>query len=166
MAEVRKTETDAGLLRSHEDRLRRVEALASRAPSQSVGVELAGQYVEVTSATFVPTCHWNLPAAFSDVLNAWVAVTSDASTTGEVRIREAVSGAVTDILTIPALANQSAYFEWLHGVHLGDTTCEFQIQARRTGGSGNINVYSPRRFLLDTAIRFPNADTAGNATLF
>src|SRR5690606_40714857 len=84
----------------------------------------------------------------------------------EVRLREFYSGATTDVISIPALANNSAYFEWVHGVHLGDTLCEFRIDARRTSGTGDINVYAPRRFLLDTAIRFPNADTAGNPTLF
>ena len=165
MAEVRKTETEAGLLRSHEDRLRRVEALASRAPSQSVGVELANQFNAVTSGTFVPTCHWNLPAAFSEVLNAWVVVTSSAATTGEIRVSEFYSGRVSDPITIPALANDFATFQWLHEVHLGDTICEFRVDARRTSGTGDINVYAPRRFLLDTAIRFPNATTLGNPVL-
>jgi len=165
MAEVRKRESVPSLVADHEDRLRRVEAAASRAPSQSVGVELANQFSPVTSATFVPTAHWNLPAAYSEVLNAWVVVTTPAGTTGEIQLHEFYSGASTDPIVVPASANNFAQFEWLHGVPLGSDICEFQVRARRTSGAGDVNVYSPRRFLLDTAIRFPNATTAGNPIL-
>lgn len=164
MPEVRKPESNLAMIGNHEDRLRRVEAIASRAPSQSVGVELSNQFVAVTSSTFVPTCHWNLPAAYSEVLNAWVVVTTDTGTTAEVIVHEFYSGASSDPVVLGALANGYAQFEWLHGVHLGDTICEFQIRVRRTGGTGNVTVYSPRRFLLDTVRRFPDATEAGNPT--
>lgn len=165
MAEVRKPESNEAMIARHEDRLRRVEALASRAPSQSVGVELANQFTVVTSATFVPTAHWNLPAAYSEVLNAWVVVTTDVGTTADVRLSEFYGGAVTSALAIPGGANNFATFEWLHGRHLGDEICEFRIEAKRTGGTGNVNVYSPRRFLLDAVIRFPGATAEGNPVL-
>lgn len=165
MAEVRRRETNAGTIAAHEDRLRRVEAMASRAPSQSVGVELANQFSPVSSSTFVPTCHWNLPAAYGEVLNAWVVVTTGAGVTGEIQLHEFYSGAVSDAIAIPALANNFAQFQWEHGIHLGDTICEFRIRARRTAGATDLNVYSPRRFLLDTKLRFPNANPAGNPVL-
>lgn len=162
MAEVRKPETLEATVKDIVDRLRRVEAQASRAPSQSVGVELANQFTEVTSGSFVPTCHWNLPAAYSEVLNAWVVITTPAGTTGEVRLREFYSGAVSDTIAVPALSNNFYTWEWLHGVSLGGAICEFRVEARRTSGTGAVNVYSPRRFLLDSRIRFPAANTAGN----
>src|SRR5690606_14198324 len=54
MAEVRKPETLEATVKDIVDRLRRVEAQASPAPSQSVGVELANQFPAATSAPVVP----------------------------------------------------------------------------------------------------------------
>lgn len=165
MPEVRKADSLGTYVADLEKRVRYLEAIVARAAFQTVAVELANQFSLVTSGTFVPTMHANYPFISQPVLNLWVVVTSDAGTTGEVRIREFYSGAVTDALVIPGSANNFCTFQWLHGVPLGDTQCEFQIQARRTAGAGDFRVYAPRRVLFDDVTRFPDADAAGHAVL-
>ncbi len=166
MAEVRKRETSATAIADHEDRLRRVEALASRAPDQPIAWEHP-YFASVSSSTFVPTGHLELPRYDNDVLNTRQVVICDSGTSGEIRIRQEISGAVTDVASVgPGVTQEFVDFQWLHGVHLGDTYEHFIIEARRTGGTGNLTVYNPRRSLLTTSLRQPAADATGNPTVF
>lgn len=164
MPEVRKEETLEVYVAELERRLRAVEALASRAAFQTVAVELANQFSLVTSGSFVPTMHANYPTISQPVLNVWVAVTTDPGTTGEVRLSEFYSGAVTDVIPVGASANNFASFEWLHGVDPG-TLFEFRIDARRTSGAGNFRVYGPRRVCFEDVTMFPGAAENGNPVL-
>lgn len=166
MAEVRKRETGPGVLADHEDRLRRVEALASRAPDQPIAWEHP-YFATVNSGTFVPTGHLELPRYDNDVLNTRQVVICDASTSGELRIRQELTGAVTDVATVgPGVIQQLVDFQWLHGIHLGDTYEHFILEAKRTAGAGNLTVYYPRRSILTTSLRQPAAAADGNPTVF
>jgi hypothetical protein len=164
---VQREETPASGLAELERRLRVIEGIAARAPDTTLAWELANQFVAVTSGTFVPTAHVELPVFYGEVLNLRLVVATDASTTGEVRLRQEISGATTSAAVLSVGGVQKfVNFEWLHGVHLGDTYEHFMVEARRTGGAGNVNVYYPRRSILSTPLRFPTANSTGNPTVF
>lgn len=161
MPEVRKVETPALTLAEIDKRLRDVEAVAARAPDQPIPWELADQYKALTSGTFIPTHHLELPHYDGAVLNVRFVVLCDPSTTAEVRIRQEISGAITDVAAVPA-GTHYVDFEWLHGVHLGDTYEHFIIETRRASGAGTVFAYYPRRSLISTELRFPDATDTGN----
>lgn len=162
MPRVQRTETPASVLGEHERRLGVVEGMASRSPDITVSWELANQFVVVTSATFVPTAHMELPAFYGEVLNIRLVVATDASTTAEVRLRQELSAATTSAASVGAGVQKFVDFEWLHQLHLGDTYEHFLIEARRVSGAGNVNVYYPRRSILSTQLRFPSAAADGH----
>ena len=104
-----------------------------------------GLLTPITSASFVNVYQ----AEWSQITHlgfaSTVVCTSDAGTTGEFRI-SADAGGTTSSVTIPAAsAGTSQAFEWLHGLGLNTGPTSFRVQARRTGGAGNINVYLPAR---------------------
>lgn len=98
----------------------------------------------VTSSTFV-SAGWqgNVESVSHKGLYVWVFVTADASTDGEIRIVSLNSGAATVALPISGGELVHTQARWLHGDPLGTGPQTYQLQARRTSGTGNINVYSP-----------------------
>jgi hypothetical protein len=167
MAEVRKSETLESTVARLVARLARVEAIASSPPDTPLAWELANQSVTVSSGTFVPVAHVELPRYDGAVLNVRSVVACDAGTSGEVRIRQELTGAATDAAAVgPGVSQQFVDFEWLHGLSLGDTYEHFIIEARRTAGAGNVTCFYPRRSIISTALRFPSATADGNPTVF
>lgn len=69
---------------------------------------------------------------------AWV---TDAATTAEVRL--AVSGATTSAVSLAAGTSGVQPFKWLHGRTLGTGPFYFEIEARVTGGAGQIHMDEP-----------------------
>lgn len=98
-------------------------------------------YKVVTSGSFTTVwqCQVELVAS-TDVLFT-VDYSADAATTGELRIVAATATSSTK--TIAAAAFGTGRVEWRHGLALGGGPIGFEVQARRTSGVGNINVYQP-----------------------
>jgi len=122
----------------------------------------SNSFTPVTSGTFVTTHRLNPISIYYDVLRVAVQVGSDAATTGEVRLREVNSGLTTTALATTAGTIQLGVFEWLHGVTPGSGNGDFVIDARRTGGAGNINVYMPNEAAFTSSAIFPLADSVGS----
>lgn len=104
-----------------------------------------GIYTPVTDAAFVNVYQ----AEFSQITHlgfaATIVCTSDAGTTGEFRL-SADAGGTTSAVTVPSgSAGTMQLFEWLHGLTLATGPTSFRVQAKRTGGAGNVNVYLPAR---------------------
>lgn len=104
-------------------------------------------HIDVTSGSFTGTYNGYCEnPAYETVKIAFAAVTA-VGTTGEVRIREVYSGAVTDTMEIPSGYSGYVTFEWIvpgMAVGWGDTgnaTVDFTIEARRTGGAGAVGVW-------------------------
>lgn len=104
-----------------------------------------GVFTPITDASFVNVYQSEWSQITHLGFAATVVCTSDAGTTGEFRI-SADAGGTTSSVTVPAAsASTMQAFEWLHGLSLNTGPTSFRVQARRTGGAGNINVYLPAR---------------------
>lgn len=97
----------------------------------------------VTAAGWTTTHQAQVELITHRGLFAWVTVGVDAGTTGEIRLRNAGSGATTAAVAAPAGVFTTQQFRWLHGNTLTGPIV-FEVQARRTAGTGSINVYRPR----------------------
>lgn len=98
----------------------------------------------ITAAAFVDVGYYFQAENISHIgLYVWMQAAGDAATTGEIRIKNVTSGAVTTAHAVPAGAATQKQFRWLHGATLGTGPVVFAVQARRTGGAGNVNVYHP-----------------------
>ena len=105
-------------------------------------VDADTDFTVVTSAAWVVTHRAQFEIVTHEGLYCWVTATSDAATTGEFRLRNATTGATTEAKVIPAAsAGTEQQFRWLHGIALDVGPAVFEVQARRTGGAGNINIY-------------------------
>lgn len=91
-------------------------------------------------------------------------VDSTGDAVGEVRLQEMSTGAVTDTLTTTPSSAQFASFDWLHGLEPNDgaNDPDFQIQARRIAGTGDVNVHEPDQSDW-TSTAFIGATSTGNA---
>lgn len=109
----------------------------------------------VTAAVLTNTYEWEPRHLYHDVLTVRCRVTTDGATTGEVRIRETVGGAVTDTLTIPINTDAFASFSWLHGVQPGDdpgAAASFRIETRRASGAGSFIILPPIRASMTSSV--------------
>lgn len=96
-------------------------------------------YVPVTSGTFVDVFECRVDLITHGGVASWVQWATDAGTTGEVRLLLAAS--TSSAVTLAAASSGVQQFKWLHGQALGTGPALFKIQARRTGGAGNVNIY-------------------------
>lgn len=104
----------------------------------------ADDFTVVTSGSFTTLfrCHVSVPLA--QVYSVTVVVTTAVATTGEVRLNIPGFG-TTNAKSCPAAAQTDAVFAWDPGMALGlgSTPFDIEVQARRTSGAGNVNVYTP-----------------------
>jgi hypothetical protein len=129
---------------------------------------------QVTSATFVQVVEVTVPFPAHEVVWLEGAVQTPAGTTGELKIVEGFSGQATDVLTIGSDTNGSYNFQWLHPSDVGlyDASSHpvnhlfLGLQARRTGGIGDLTVYPPRIAQLTSRFLLPDAATDGNPSLY
>lgn len=98
-------------------------------------------FVAVTSGSFVSTHEALVELIQSKAVRVRIPWTTDGGTTGEVRLF--LNGSATNVRSLSAGGSGEAEFKWLHGATLGTGPQFFQIQARRTGGAGNVNIYMP-----------------------
>lgn len=124
------------------------------APYGGAGAPSATWYVPVTAATFdhsQATQPWLARVARIVRTGFIVRVpwSTDAATTGEVRLYGDAgfpAGANNPTSAVALAANSSGIvdFRWLHGVDPWDATdAAIFIEARRTGGAGNVNIGYP-----------------------
>lgn len=93
-----------------------------------------------------------------------------AGTVGDLRLFDAESGQATSVVTIPN-ATTCYRFVWLHpnGASYGDNRggadrVDVGLQARRTAGTGQVQVYEPRQWDMSSRWLEPTAATNGNPT--
>ena len=121
----------------------------------------------VTSATF--TSNWQgIPRYLSgDGVEVLVAVSTDADTTGEVRLQAIGPGGspavVSSAISLPAASSPDyRTFVWDLGAHgfVRGFSAFIDVQARRTGGTGNVNVFQPLPLIIRDAA-FMGATSTG-----
>lgn len=101
-------------------------------------------YKAVTSGTFVVAHRAQIEQITSEGLYVWVTASTAVGTTGEMRLRNVGTGAVTDAVSIPSGSSGTVQqFRWLHGAQLSAGPVTFEVQARRTAGAGDVNIYRP-----------------------
>jgi hypothetical protein len=106
-------------------------------------VDADTDFKPTTSAAFVATHRAQLEQITSEGLYCWVVATAPAGTTGEIRLRNVGTGAVTEAVPVPDGGQVTKQFRWLHGASLSAGPVTFEVQARRTSGAGAVNVYRP-----------------------
>jgi hypothetical protein len=95
----------------------------------------------VTSGTFVNTWRVVLGQIVSPGVEVVMPLTTDVGTTAEVRL--SVGGFTTSAFALTSGWSAQNFIRWLHGVALTAGPLQIDLQARRTGGAGNVNVYAP-----------------------
>lgn len=107
-----------------------------------------GFYTPVTAGAFADVYEAQFAVISHRGLGVPVICTSDVGTTGEFRIRSGAGG-TTSAVTVPSgSAGTLQLFEWLHGEDISTGPTSFFVQARRTAGAGDVNVYLPTRAAL------------------
>lgn len=96
-----------------------------------------------TSGSFQPLFSSTLEMIVSPAFHCSVVASCPADTTGEMRLRIPVSGAVTDAVPIPAGGTAQHQFRWIHGLALNTGPVAVDVEARRTGGAGDVEVARP-----------------------
>ena len=104
-------------------------------------VDADSDYKVVTSGSFVATHRAQFETITSQGLYCWVTATAAAGTTGEIRLRNTGTGATTEAVVVPDGGQVTQQFRWLHGSALSAGPITFEVQARRTTGAGDLNVY-------------------------
>lgn len=103
----------------------------------------ANDFVVVTSGTFVTTWQSSMSGCPAPALGFNTVVGCDPSTTGEVRLKITHSGGTLTTDTKSCAANTFTNFDvrWEHDLPLREAF-NIDVEARRTSGAGNVNVYS------------------------
>ncbi|MHB8671865.1 MAG: hypothetical protein ACYDAD_15105, partial [Acidimicrobiales bacterium] len=110
--------------------------------------EIAGrtsqvQTVDVTAASYTVAFAAAINQILHPTVTGSVVVTTDAGTTGRVRVRETTTGAVTADRALPAGAATTATIAWAHGIAPGSGPLVFVVEAVRDTGTGNVTVSVP-----------------------
>jgi len=132
-------------MRDMERRVRNVETAPKLLTIQYGRVRPVDTWLACTSATFVTVWEFPLGRIVNDALQVYVTVLpADATTAGEVRLR--VLGQTSAVQTIPAGIQTQAQWNWLVPTmadYQGTAGSIVQIQACRTAGVANLQVYDP-----------------------
>lgn len=122
-----------------------VSELGLEVPYLALPVNRPNDGVAVTSGTFTSVWEWSVGNLTTKALQCHFAVAGDAGTTGEVRMGYAAGGLYTSTRAIAAGTTVSTNFLWdlPSGFVLGAGPYFFSLEARRTGGAGNIWIYRP-----------------------
>ena len=128
------------------------------------GVQKVSDYEAVSSGSFDTQYALSMIATGHPILRIAMAVTVDAATTGEVRLRATHSSTEDSAsLALPALTDRtlqvrlnlnslSGYDDgWSGGTGDDLDSVVFSIQARRLSGAGNVNIYHPSAVFLSTS---------------
>jgi hypothetical protein len=112
------------------------------APYLDIPFAKANDFLAVTSPTFVTAWSGNAALAVAMAVRVGYTIGCDAGTTGEVRV---VAGARTSSARPLAAGvfNNGTFDLLLMPNVIGTGPLGVHLQARRTGGAGNVNVYPP-----------------------
>jgi len=103
--------------------------------------------VSVTSGSFVSIWRAFVELIDGDTIQARISWSTDAATTGEVRLYCSTLATATSAVALAASSGGLQEFKWLHGGTLGAGPYIFEMQYRRTGGAGAVNAWpSPAMF--------------------
>lgn len=103
----------------------------------------ANNFVPVTSGSFTTVWQGGMVGCPSPAVGFDTQAGCDPGTTGEARLVMNHSGgtSTSGVQSLSAGTFTSINYRWDHGVELRDSFT-IELQARRTGGAGNVNVYS------------------------
>jgi hypothetical protein len=118
-------------------------------PRYSFAVRDPAAVKVVTAGAFTQTWQVVMPQVLGPGLETWIGWSTDAGTTGEIRVNSFAS--TTTALALPAASAGNAYSRWLHGIPLGTGPIAPVVEARRTGGVGNVNIYQVMGWLREPA---------------
>jgi len=122
-------------------------------PYEPLPVSKWDDSVAVNAASFVPVWAATCSYATADAVQLQTYVAADAGTTGEVRLSANLSGTpTTDAIAIADGSGDYREWKWApSGLVAGTGPVVFTLEARRTGGSGDVNVYPPVQSFMTTA---------------
>lgn len=149
MGEVIQPEDMSTWMREMERRVRSIESSPKLLTVQYSKVRPVETWLACTSGTFVTVWEFALGRIVNDAIQVAVtALPADGTTAGEMRIRvqNAYGNPTTSVQTIPAGTQVTRYWNWLvpgMGDDLGGAGVIIQIQARRTAGTANLQIYDP-----------------------
>jgi hypothetical protein len=168
MAENLQPEDLSTWMKDVERRLRAVESGPTLLPTQHTAMfRESDALLAVTSGTFVGTFQCSISEVVKDSVFVQFAVLTPAGTTGEVRLQGAsLAGTpVTDVAVIGSDSFVNVKFAWLvPAFTVGLTAVRFVVQARRTGGAGNVTVFVPNSFMQVSGFSV-DANANGNVTV-
>lgn len=125
-------------------------------------------FIVVTSGTFASTHNVTVDFSSWEVINFETALGVDAATTGEIRLRDGITGQTTNAIQVVGPAIPIVRFAWLHPAACGSgdprgrsVTLGLNVEARRVSGAGNVNVYDSSRVQLSSLLATPDATTNG-----
>lgn len=109
--------------------------------------------VGVTSGTFVTIVEGEVQVPAYDSVSVVGIVTAPVSTTAELRLRTISGGHTTSVLSVPANTANFYAFDWTHPATCGwgdsrpgrSSVLGVVLEARRTSGTGTVNVQLPLR---------------------
>lgn len=122
-------------------------------PREALQITKWGDAVAVTDGAF--SIIWGMVSAYAtaDAVQVQAYILADAATTGEARLTVNLGGTpVTAVQSIPAASG--AFYEWkwdVPGMVAGTGPIVVGLEARRTSGAGNVNVYPPIQAYMTTA---------------
>lgn len=148
MGELIQPESMTTWMRDMERRMRAVESAPKLLTVQYTRVRGTETFLSTTSSTFVTVWEVALGRVVNDAVQISVTATASAGTSGEMRLRTYAWGeqlsATQTVLDTPGGVNRT--WNWLipgMADQQGTTKVILQIQARRTAGAGNVNLYDP-----------------------
>lgn len=119
-------------------------------PSTPLSVRDVATFKSTTSATFADLWRAGVPVITANALSVSIPWSTDTGTTGDLRVA-VFSGTPSSLVfvgstgrvAIPAASSGFQVFNWLHSLPNGQGPYYFDVQARRTAGAANVNVYQP-----------------------
>jgi hypothetical protein len=113
--------------------------------------------VAVTSGTFQSTVGAYFGEALGPGVEMFCRWATDSGTTGELQI-SSNGGATSDPVALPAASNGGYFVRWLHDLSVGSGPFTVTMKARRTAGTGNVNVSQVFGWVQDPAICTEDGD--------
>lgn len=94
---------------------------------------------------------WAIPLPRVGRIGAYcrVAWTTDAATTGELRLTAQSGTKLAAVIALAAGSSGVAVWKWLHGLTIWQGAVNFDLYARRSGGAGTVYVQAPVFALVD-----------------
>lgn len=110
-------------------------------PASSVPMRQISAVDNVTSASFFGMSTGRSDTYTASAFYSHFGYSVPAGTTGEVFFKDAVGA--TSTLTLGGPSSGFIEVAWLHGATIGAGPAIPEVQARRTGGAGTVNIYVP-----------------------